>query len=231
MVCLWATEALGRRTSFASSLDDLRALEEKLMEPRQESVSEEAEARSQATANEMLPRIEGNSLDLSEEPAKGQVTNVVRSCLQSSLALKQALQDDSIDPYEMKSILKNFGRCSEGGSTLMRQLFVAEDAPFSFHGQLPGDSNKKTLAMKPWSDASSACDTVANKASSVASTPSDAGHLMTEAGHCLALLGKAMVTTPVRLSSVGLLGIAAVPPVTQLEKVRRRTRTRVGHFL
>ena len=25
----------------------------------------------QATANEMLPRIEGNSLDLSEEPAKG----------------------------------------------------------------------------------------------------------------------------------------------------------------
>lgn len=31
---------------------------------------------------------------------------------------------------------------------LLCGVFALQDAPFSFHGQLPGDSNKKTLAMK-----------------------------------------------------------------------------------
>ncbi|CAK9057560.1 unnamed protein product [Durusdinium trenchii] len=101
-------------TTF-DSLDDLWQLEKKLLEPPQESVSEEADARSQATANETLPRIEGDTFSLEEEPARGQAVNMVRSCLQSSLALKQALQDESIDPYEMKGILRNLGRCSDGG--------------------------------------------------------------------------------------------------------------------
>ncbi|CAK9090702.1 Protein NLRC3 [Durusdinium trenchii] len=98
-------------TTF-DSLDDLWQLEKKLLEPPQESVSEEADARSQATANETLPRIEGDTFSLEEEPARGQAVNMVRSCLQSSLALKQALQDESIDPYEMKGILRNLGRAS-----------------------------------------------------------------------------------------------------------------------
>eukprot|EP00913_Durusdinium_trenchii_P000077 g70.t1 len=229
-------------TTF-DSLDDLWQLEKKLLEPPQESVSEEmghcfmrwvrrpirfslrqkpdparfnedeADARSQATANETLPRIEGDTFSLEEEPARGQAVNMVRSCLQSSLALKQALQDESIDPYEMKGILRNLGRCSDGGSSLVRQLFIGQEAPFSFHGQLPGDAQQKINAMKPWEEASSACDTAAEKAGAAASTPGDAAHLLTEAGHCLAQLGRAMVMTPVRLGSMSPTAAAFVAPI------------------
>lgn len=220
-------------TTF-DSLDDLWQLEKKLLEPPQESVSEEADARSQATANETLPRIEGDTFSLEEEPARGQAVNMVRSCLQSSLALKQALQDESIDPYEMKGILRNLGRCSDGGSSLVRQLFIGQEAPFSFHGQLPGDAQQKINAMKPWEEASSACDTAAEKAGAAASTPGDAAHLLTEAGHCLAQLGRAMVMTPVRLGSmsptaaafvVGFRnpGLLEAPIVFQDSNPRRRT--------
>ncbi|CAL1129683.1 unnamed protein product [Cladocopium goreaui] len=218
--------AFARRTGFAS-IDDLRQLEEKLLEPAQESVSEEADARAQATANETLPRIEGDQLSLSGEPTRGEATQVIKSCLQSSLALKQALQDESIDPYEMKSILKSLGHCSEGGSQMIQKLFVQEESPFSFHGQLPGDSNKKILTMKPWEDANSACTSLSEKAESVGSTPSEAAHLMTEAGHCLAKLGKAMVSTPLRLGSAPL--VMAMP--LQEHAWKRRQRRQCYEFL
>eukprot|EP00435_Cladocopium_sp_Y103_P052673 s785_g16.t1 len=220
--------AFARRTGFAT-IDDLWQLEEKLMEPAQESVSEEADARAQATANETLPRIEGDQLSLSEEPTRGEATQVIKSCLQSSLALKQALQDESIDPYEMKSILKSLGHCSEGGSQMIQKLFVQEDSPFSFHGQLPGDSNKKILMMKPWDEANSACASLSEKAESVGSTPSEAAHLMTEAGHCLAKLGKAMVTTPLRLGSAPL--VAMVMPLQKEHSWKRRQRRQCYEFL
>ncbi|CAK9057667.1 unnamed protein product [Durusdinium trenchii] len=269
-------------TTF-DSLDDLWQLEKKLLEPPQESVSEEMgpELGARATANETLPRIEGDTFSLEEEPARGQAVNMVRSCLQSSLALKQALQDESIDPYEMKGILRNLGRCSDGGvrvfglrralagvgrpwpkekegSSLVRQLFIGQEAPFSFHGQLPGDAQQKINAMKPlsshrlrrqeiftspsrrtrlrvsevghpagggpWEEASSACDTAAEKAGAAASTPGDAAHLLTEAGHCLAQLGRAMVMTPVRLGSMSPTAAAFVAPIVfQDSNPRRRT--------
>ncbi|CAJ1396367.1 unnamed protein product [Effrenium voratum] len=185
------------RTAFAN-LDDLLQLEQKLLEPNQESVSEEANARSQANVNETLPRVEGDGLSLTDEWARVPVSELVKACLQSSLSIKQAIADESIDPTEMKQVLRSLGRCSAGGGSFMKKLFTNPDAPFTFHGQLAGDATAKKNAMRKWSEAEVACGKAATHAGSASSTPDDAAHLVTEAGHCLALMGKAMVMLPVR---------------------------------
>ncbi|CAJ1365685.1 unnamed protein product, partial [Effrenium voratum] len=158
------------RTAFAN-LDDLLQLEQKLLEPNQESVSEEANARSQANVNETLPRVEGDGLSLTDEWARVPVSELVKACLQSSLSIKQAIADESIDPTEMKQVLRSLGRCSAGGGSFMKKLFTNPDAPFTFHGQLAGDATAKKNAMRKWSEAEVACGKAATHAGSASSTP------------------------------------------------------------
>ncbi|CAE7230564.1 Nlrc3 [Symbiodinium sp. CCMP2592] len=184
-----------------ASLDRLWELERKVSEPQEESVSEEAGARSQANQNETLPRIEGDNYSLASEPERGDAISTVNACLESSFSLKQAVKDEAIDPMEMKAILTRLGRCASQGSTLMKRIFVDQDAPFTFHGQMAGEDKDKKLALRPWGEADEACLPAAERAAG-ASTPEDAEHLLTEAGHCLSAIGRAIVMTPVRQGGV-----------------------------
>ncbi|CAE7535847.1 unnamed protein product [Symbiodinium pilosum] len=139
-------------------------LERKLLEPQEESVSEEASVRSQANENETLPRIEGDNYSLSDEPERGDTSGIVKSCLESSLSLKQAVKDETIDPLEMKTIMAHLGRCASGGSSLIKHLFTDQDSTFTFHGQMPGSDKDKKLAMRPWAEADEACLPAAERA-------------------------------------------------------------------
>ncbi|CAE7199859.1 Nlrc3 [Symbiodinium natans] len=204
-------------------------LERKLLEPQEESVSEEAGARSQANQNETLPRIEGDAYSLADEPERGDVSGVVQSCLEGSLSLKQAVKDEAIDPEEIKAIMARLGRCASGGSSLMKHLFIDQDAPFTFHGQMPGEDKDKKFALRPWAEADAACTPAAERAAG-ASSPDDTAHLLTEAGHCLETIGRAMVMTPVRQGGLSS-AVWMTAPVLAALRPQAEARLRNASFL
>eukprot|EP00440_Ansanella_granifera_P063293 gb/GFBE01068633.1/.p1 GENE.gb/GFBE01068633.1/~~gb/GFBE01068633.1/.p1 ORF type:complete len:250 (+),score=53.86 gb/GFBE01068633.1/:1-750(+) len=224
------------KTAFADSgVKDLWRLDEEVRAPPKESVSEEEAVRNEANKNASLPRIEGDTVSL-QSAMKDEAMESVRECFKATLALKQAVQDEYIDPVEMNDIYSHMGRCASSGSELLKQLYGGQNPRFAFRGQLPGSDDQKVMMLRPWAAAKAACDKEAAQAAAASSTPTDAAQMLVKAGHCMAALGEAFVRTPVRhmttsvseaSADASLIAVAPVPAMPD-QSTHRLDRRQIG---
>merc|ERR1719361_363216 len=101
----------------------------------------------------------GDDLSLQSGPARDAAVRAAHACLKLSLKMREAVDDEALEPSEMAKIFRNMGECTAAGSHLMMRFFegqAGQDPPFVFHGELGGQHAAEH--RRRWQAVSDACN-------------------------------------------------------------------------
>eukprot|EP00931_Biecheleriopsis_adriatica_P080744 TRINITY_DN54086_c0_g1_i1.p1 TRINITY_DN54086_c0_g1~~TRINITY_DN54086_c0_g1_i1.p1 ORF type:complete len:266 (-),score=48.00 TRINITY_DN54086_c0_g1_i1:48-845(-) len=200
-------------------IDKLHKLLVKVQTPLGLSLSEDAEAHSEATANSSSPHLEGEPLPLDLQGDTGGIAKtVVDGCLKTAMEVKKAVQDERIDANEVNLFFKSAGGCGSKGSALLQKLFGGEAPPFTFHGTVAEDS-------QPWDTANKACQALVTHSGELSKVTKDqAPRLLAEAGHCTRAIGRAFVLMPLRKTAEASCSVSLAAAATCTSELAEFTR-------
>eukprot|EP00747_Dinoflagellata_sp_TGD_P169678 gnl/TRDRNA2_/TRDRNA2_199292_c0_seq1.p1 gnl/TRDRNA2_/TRDRNA2_199292_c0~~gnl/TRDRNA2_/TRDRNA2_199292_c0_seq1.p1 ORF type:complete len:292 (-),score=75.07 gnl/TRDRNA2_/TRDRNA2_199292_c0_seq1:78-953(-) len=224
------------------SLAELQELDKRARAPEPPSATETAMTRSHESKVSLEPRVEGEVLELKKgSPLSTEDLKAIQKCEEATIALKQAIADERIEPEEMTQILSKLGLCAKEGSLFVQALFgpKASAGHFKFHGQLPTVGEKANEAEEMWEAVDERCNAqlahaLKNLSENTSNANAHAIEALAHAGSCMEKTGKAIhgVAEAHAKASESSCGWLPVPsPPRSDERRRQHLRCRTADFL
>jgi len=192
-------------------------LDNKLSRPVKLSRSEEVLARRKAATETVAPRIEGDDLIFTSDSgrqAREAAVRAAHACLQCSLAVRETIADQVLEPREVHALFQAMGKCAAYGSNFTNLLYAQKAGPPAFEFKGPMDT-QRAAHREQWEKAVGACRELTKEA---AASSQPAERSLALSGNCMRQIGKAFAQT----AGSSCCALPLAPPISRRCRCKRR---------